>query len=47
VLVLSPSVTLPRRNGKSGISAADATLAAPHITATSNNRRIATLHKTL
>ena len=27
--------------------AEQATLAAPHITATSNNRRIATLHQTL
>ena len=43
--LLNPSVKLPRRNGKSGISAACAPLTAPHITATSNNRRIATLHQ--
>jgi hypothetical protein len=33
--------------GKSGISAACAPLTTPHITATINNRRIATLHRTL
>jgi hypothetical protein len=45
--LVRPSVKLPRRNGRSGISAACAPVTAPHIIATSKNRRIATLHQTL